>query len=861
MKKHSILITALSMCILAACTGSGKYEYPFQNPALSPEKRADNLLSLLTVDEKISMLVVDQPAIGRLGIPAFGWGNEACHGIRQKDVTVFPQSIALAATFDKEQNYEIFSAISDEARATWNLGYGGISFWTPNINIVRDPRWGRSQETYGEDPYLTGVMGCAVVNGLQGDDPHYLKTAACAKHYAVHSGPEPLRHRYNPSVSDRDLYDTYLPAFKALVQKANVSEVMCAYTAFEGKPCCASNKLLVDILRNKWGFKGIVVTDCGAIGDFYEFNHHETHKDAADASADAILSGTNIECGSVGGTSAFTKLRESIDRGLVKESDLDIVLRGALILRFNLGDFDPDENKPWKDLGAETLSSEAHHQLALKAARESMILLANDGILPLGKDIRKILVVGPNADNVAMHLGNYNGNPTAEHTQSIVGAIREAVPGTEVRFVQGCGHAETEGSTFYFGSHRLKIEYFDNAEFAGEPVGTGNAGYINFSPNTPVPDCVKNLDAYSVRCTGQVVVDTPTKLIYVLKSNMPYSLKVNGVEVAGQKEVNDAIGYDSVPDMDMSMDIVPGKKYDFTLEYVHTEGIAAHLYFDLAEQHEYPAEDVKAGDEDAIIVVTGLTSDLEGEQNCVVAEGFYGGDRTLVELPEVQQNLIRKMHASGKPVVVVNCSGSTVTFTEIEDQYNALLQAFYGGEAMGRAVADVLFGNYNPAGRLPVTVYASSEQLPDFKDYNMEGRTYRYLRGEEPEFHFGYGLSYTTFEYGKASLSAGAVKAGKGVDVTIPVTNTGSMAGDEVIQVYVKCLDDPTAPVKELKGFERIGLQPGETAQVKISLDGDSFGRYDLELGKVAVHKGRYQILYGGSSRDCDLTALDLIVK
>lgn len=860
MKKLSILLLTVSMCLLAACTGSKEYEYPFQNPSLSPEKRADNLLSLLTVDEKISMLMSGQPAIERLGVPKFGWGNEACHGIRQDNVTVFPQSIALAATFDKEQNYEIFSAISDEARATWNLGYGGISFWTPNINIVRDPRWGRAQETYGEDPYLTAVMGTNVVKGLQGDDPHYLKTAACAKHYAVHSGPEPLRHRYNPSVSDRDLYDTYLPAFKALVQKGNVSEVMCAYTAFEGKPCCASNRLLVDILRNKWGFKGIVVSDCGAIGDFYEFNHHETHKDAADASADAILSGTNIECGTMGGTTAFSKLSESIEKGLVKEEDLDNVLRDALILRFKLGDFDPDEMKPWKSLGAETLSSDEHHQLALKAARESMTLLANDGILPLSKDVRKILVVGPNADNTVMQLGNYNGYPTAEHTQSIVEAIRAAVPGTEVRYVQGCGHAETEGAVFYFGDHHLKVEYFGNTEFAGEPVDTGEAGYINISPNTATPSCVKGLDAYSARYTGQVLVDTPTKLLYVIKSNMPYSLKVNGVEVAGQKEINNEIGYDSVPDMDMSMDILPGKKYDFTLEYVRTEGVDAHLYFDLSEQHAYPAEDVKVGDEDVIIYVGGLNSDLEGEQNCVIAEGFLGGDRTKVELPREQQDMIMKMHASGKPVVVVNCSGSTVTFTEIEDQYNALLQAFYGGEAMGQAVADVLFGNYNPAGRLPVTVYASSEQLPDFMDYNMEGRTYRYLRGEEPEFHFGYGLSYTTFEYGEASLSADAVKAGKGVDITIPVTNTGSMAGDEVVQVYIKSLDDPTAPVKELKGFERVGLQPGETAQVKITLGGDSFERFDPELGKVAVQKGRYQILYGGSSRDCDLTALDFIV-
>ncbi|MCQ2186856.1 MAG: glycoside hydrolase family 3 C-terminal domain-containing protein [Bacteroidales bacterium] len=860
MNRRLIITLSLALCLSGACTHS-EYQYPFQDPKLSPEKRVDNLMSLLTTEEKISLLVAEQPAIERLGIPAFEWGNEACHGIRQKGATVFPQSMALAASFDKEQNYEVFSAVSDEARATWNQGYGGISFWTPNINIVRDPRWGRSQETYGEDPYLSGVMGSAVVNGLQGNDSHYLKTAACAKHYAVHSGPEPLRHRYNPSVSDRDLWDTYLPAFKTLVQKAGVSEVMCAYTRFEGKPCCASDKLLTGILRDQWGFDGIVVTDCGAIGDFYEYNHHMTHKDGVDASADAILSGTNIECGTIGGTNAFVNLGKSLEQGLVKEEDIDRVLRGALLLRIRLGNLDPAELLPWKDLGKETMSSEEHHQLALKAARESMTLLANDGTLPLKKDLRKILVVGPNADAANMHLGNYNGTPTEEHTQSILSAIREAVAGTEVRYVRGCGYAQTEGSTFYFGKHRLKSEYFDGETFSGKPIGAGEAGYINLNPDTPLPEFLKGHDSYSIRYTGEVKVDTPSTLLYVIRSNMPFSLKVNGREIAGQKEVHPEIGYDSVPDMNDIIEVEPGKKYGFVLEFVHPAGEAAHLYFDLAEQHPAPAEKVEVADEDAIIFVGGLNSDLEGEQACILADGFNGGDRTKVELPVEQQDLIRKMHATGKPVVVVNCSGSAVTFTEIEDQYNALLQAFYGGEAMGQAIADVLFGNYNPAGRLPVTVYASTDQLPEFKDYNMEGRTYRYLRGEEPEFPFGYGLSYTTFEYGQATLSAGSVKAGKGVDVTIPVTNTGAVAGDEVVQVYIRSLDDPTAPVKELKGFERVNIEPGQTAQVKISLAGDSFERYDLEQKKVAVHKGRYQILYGSSSRDADLSALDFEIK
>jgi len=861
MKRKCFFLT-LAVCagLLMSCDGT-QYQYSFQNPELSADERVDNLLSLLTVEEKVSLLMSSQSAVERLGIPAFNIGSEACHGICQSGATVFPQAIALAATFDAQQQYEIFSAVSDEARARWNMGQGGISFWTPNINIVRDPRWGRGQETYGEDPFLTGVMGSAVVRGLQGDDDRYLKTAACAKHYAVHSGPESLRHRDNPSFSDRDLWDTYLPAFRTLVKDAGVAEVMCAYTRFEGRPCCASNKLLTDILREQWGFKGIVVSDCGAIGDFFEYGHHQTHNGPVDASADAVLSGTNIECGTYGGVSTYSRLLESMEKGLLKESDIDGALRGALLMRVKLGAFDPAEMLPWKDLGADDVSSEGHHQLALKAARESMTLLANDGILPLKKDLKKILVVGPNADDTGMQLGNYNGTPTAEHTQSIVDAVREVVPCTEVRYVRGCGHAATEGVSFLLDPNPLQIEYFDNPSFSGEPVGTGKTSYINFSPITELPDCIKNVDSYSIRYSTEISVDRPSSLVYVVRSNMLYSLKVNGREIASQKELHPELGYDSVPDMDCILNAEPGKPYKITLEYVRPAGGDAHLYFDMAEQYSFVNEDVTVADEDAIIVVCGLSSRLENEQTCVLADEFYGGDRLKVELPSMQQDLIRKMHASGKPVVVVNCSGSAVTFTDIEDQYNALLQAWYAGEAMGRAVADVLFGDYNPAGRLPVTVYASTSQVPDFRDYNMEGRTYRYMRGEEPEFHFGYGLSYTTFSYGEASLSASSVSAGEGVDVTVPVTNTGSLEGDEVVQVYIRSLDDPTAPVKELKGFDRVAVAPGQTVEVRISLPGNSFERYDFDLRKVVVHNGRYQILYGGSSRDCDLKALDFEVK
>ena len=872
-KLFFLFLTAAALLSFAACK-SGEYEYPFQDPRLSVDKRVDNLMSLLTPEEKIGLMMNGSISVDRLGIPFYNWWSEACHGICYDDVTVFPQSIALAATFDPDQQYQIYSAVSDEARAVWNttdhnefghdkpnggIWHQGLSFWCPNINIFRDPRWGRGQETSGEDPYLAGVMGTQTVKGMQGNDKKYFKTHACAKHYAVHSGPEPLRHRFDASVSMRDLWETYLPAFKELVQEGNVQEVMCAYNRYEGEPCCGSDRLLQNILREKWGYKSLVVSDCDAIGNFYRKGQHETHPDAATASADAVLSGTDIECGT-----SYTSLVESLEKGLISEADLDVSLRRILRSRFELGMFDPEENLPWAKLGKETLASEKNTELALKASRECMVLLKNNGILPLSKDVKKIAVVGPNADNVSMHNGNYNGIPTKENTISIVDAIRNAAPGAEVIFDSACELADPYLTTQYLGrlndGKGAHIDFYNNPSFKGEPAASGDYNAVNmftYGDYQFAPGVEKN--NISLRLKGSFVADFTGNLHYNLRSSDPYTFSVNGKTVAQSKERAAFMmrrRMEAVPET--SFPVVEGRTYDVEVVFSNSEEGFASFSFDIFRRQlpDFDAIAAKVSDADVIIMVGGLSSRLEGEEMPVSYEGFNGGDRTRIELPDVQQKLLAAMDATGKPVVLVNCSGSAIGFGAIENQYDALLQAWYGGQAAGLAVADVLFGKYNPAGRLPVTFYASTDQLPDFEDYNMEGHTYRYFRGT-PLYAFGYGLSYSTFEYGDASISAKAAKKGQKVKLNIPVTNTSDVDGEEVVQVYVKSLDNPEAPIKSLKGFKRVKIAAGHSDNVVITLDGKSFEYYDETVDELAPRAGRYQILYGSSSRDEDLKAID----
>lgn len=846
--------------------------HAFWNPDMPIADRVENLISLLTPEEKVGLMMNKSVSVDRLGIPSYNWWSEACHGVRQSGYTVYPQPIGMASAFNPQQMHDVFSTVSDEARANWNRSdhnvygvamgatyYPGnpeLTFWCPNVNIFRDPRWGRGQETCGEDPYLSAILGVETVKGMQGDDPNYYKTHACAKHYAVHSGPEPLRHTYDARVSMRDLWETYLPAFKALVQKGNVREVMCAYNRYEGKPCCMSDRLLIKILREKWGYDAIVLTDCDAINNFYNKGQHETHPDPLSASVDAVLNGTDLECGKV-----FMVLTEGLKQGLINEADLDMHLRKTLTGRFELGMFDPAERLPWSGLSNDVISSESNHRLAVEAARESMVLLKNANVsgkpmLPLAKNLKTIAVVGPNADDVELLNGNYGGSPTREHQHSLLEGIRNAVPGTNVIYHKAC-ELQDEYNTRYFlplfnEGKGVKVEFWENREMQGEPVKTEYMNRLNFSTFGAwgFSEGV-NSDNVSVRVSGQFTADFTGPMSYTLSADNGYKLTVNGQVVEENKEAGRRrFGFGRRPEY-KTFDVEQGKTYEVVIDYSRGDGPFAMLNGDICQRALNDFKEVIADvkDADVIIVIGGISASMEGE----------GGDKQDINLPVVQQRLLRAMRATGKPVVMVNCSGSAIAFGDLEDQYDALLQAWYPGQGGSEALADVLFGNYNPSGKLPVTFYASNDQLPDFLDYSMENRTYRYFTGK-PLYPFGYGLSYTTFDYGKAKVSAKKMKQDGKVTLTIPVTNSGNVAGSEIVQVYIKSLDNDDAPLKELKGFGKVTLQPGETKSVEVTLTGESFQYYDAAIDELSTRAGRYELLYGPSSENSKLQSVPFTV-
>jgi len=865
-------IIVMSMLVGLAIGVSAQQKYPWQNPQLPTPERVENLISMLTPEEKVGLMMNKSISVDRLGIPSYNWWSEACHGVRQGGYTVFPQPIGMAAAFSEKLVYDVFSAVSDEARANWNrtdhsdpklfnvtmgvIYYPGnpeLTFWCPNVNIFRDPRWGRGQETCGEDPYMNAVLGVQTVLGMQGNDKRYFKTHACAKHYAVHSGPEPLRHSMNVEPTNRDLWETYLPAFKALVKKADVREVMCAYQRFEGKPCCTSDRLLIDILRNKWGYDGLVVTDCDAINNFFNRGQHETHKDGLSASVDAVLNGTDLECGKV-----FMVLTEALQKNLIKESDLDQHLRKTLTGRFELGMFDPADMLPWANLGPEVISCEAFDVLATQAARESMVLLENKGnVLPLSKSIKTLAVIGPNADDAAMLNGNYGGTPTEAHTHSLLDGIKAALPSTNIIYHKAC-ELNDEYATIHHlqdfnDGQGIKVEFWNNRELEGEPAkiefltepfNFSTFGAWGFAQGV-------SRDSLSVRISGQYKSTFTGEMKYTLMTDNGYILKVNGEVVEEAKGgMRRGFGFGRKPEY-KSFLVEAGKTYDVEIEYRHGNGQFAMLRGDICERKLADFTDLakELSVADAIVIIGGISAQMEGE----------GGDKQDIELPKVQQMLVRAMHATGKPVVFVNCSGSAIAFGSVEGQYDALLQAWYAGQGGSKALAEVLFGDYNPGGKLPVTFYRSTDDLPDFLDYSMKNRTYRYYTGQ-PQYAFGFGLSYTTFALGKARLSKTSMKADGKVTLTVPVTNTGKCEGSETVQVYVKALDDPGAPIKALKGFQKLSLAPGETASATITLDGEAFEYYDDTIDELSVRPGRYQILYGTSSRNEDLRVLDFKV-
>ncbi len=883
MKK--MLLSAM-VAVAVQTTSLAQTKYEWQNTSLPTEQRVESLLRMLTPEEKVGLMMNKSVSIDRLGIPSYNWWSEACHGVRQGGYTVFPQPIGMAAAFDEAMVYDVFTAVSDEARANWNRtdhndpklfnvpqgvtyypGNPELSFWCPNVNIFRDPRWGRGQETCGEDPYMNAVLGVATVRGMQnpvtietkgnGKTKLY-KTHACAKHYAVHSGPEPLRHSMNVEPSNRDLWETYLPAFKALVKKGDVREVMCAYQRFEGKPCCTSDRLLIDILRNKWGYDGLVVTDCDAINNFFNRGQHETHKDPLSASVDAVLNGTDLECGKV-----FMSLTEGLQKGLIKESDLDGHLRKTLTGRFELGMFDPADQVPWSKVSPSTISCERFDALATQAARESMVLLENKAVLPLSKAIRTLAVVGPNADDVELLNGNYGGTPTPAHQHSLLEGIRAAAAQAEVIYEKAC-----ELDDEYQTIHHLKdfnngkgalVEFFENKQLSGQPAKTGYYDELNFSTFGAwgfAQGVDLKTDSLSVRVSGNYTATFTGEMKYTLMTDNGYVLRVNGEVVEDNKGGGRRRGFGRRGVDYKSFPVEKGKTYDIAIEYRRGNGQFAMLRGDICERKLADFTDLanKVKRADAIIIIGGISARMEGE----------GGDKKDIELPTVQQRLLRAMHATGRPVVFVNCSGSAIAFGSVEGQYDALLQAWYPGQGGAKALADVLFGDYNPGGKLPVTFYRSTTDLPDFLDYSMKNRTYRYFTGQ-PQYAFGFGLSYTTFAVGKAKISAKSAKAAKTgkpfCKLTVDVTNTGKREGTETMQVYVKALDDAGAPIKALKGFQKLRLKAGETRQAVITLDSEAFEYYDETIDELSVKKGRYQILVGTSSLDRDLQRLDFVVK
>jgi beta-glucosidase len=856
MNRKSFL-TILLFALIFPCANFcfAQTQYPFQNVALSFEQRVNDLVSRLTLEEKVGQMLNSAPAIPRFGIPAYDWWNEVLHGVARTPyhVTVYPQAIAMAATFDTAAIRMMGSYSADEGRAIFNRSnkegkagqrYVGLTYWTPNINIFRDPRWGRGQETYGEDPYLTSMMGTAFVHGLQGDDPKYLKAAACAKHYAVHSGPEPSRHVDDVSPSDYDLWNTYLPAFRQLVTKANVAGVMCAYNAFKAQPCCGSDQLMVDILRNRWKFTGYVTSDCWAIDDF--FKNHKTHPNAEAASADAVFHGTDVECG----TDAYKSLVQAVKDGKITEGQIDISVRRLFMIRFRLGMFDPASMVKWMQTPASVLENDDHKALTLKMARASIVLLKNENnTLPLKKNIRKIAVIGPNADNAIAVLGNYNGTPS--NIVTALQGIRDKLgKGVQVIYEKAINftndtllqYADFSNQYNWQGQKGFGVEYFNNRELKGEPVVRRHEALVehDWQEGQLVVDTLKAYN-FSARYTTDFTAPETGDITFEMDADDGYRFLIDG------KEVLNAWTRNRWGARTFKLQTEKGKAYRLVVEYFQGEGKAGvHLRAGHFAKTDFAALANRVKDADAIVFVGGISPQLEGEEMRVDYPGFNGGDRTSILLPAVQTELLKALKATGRPVVFVMMTGSAIATPWESANTGAIVNAWYGGQSAGTAIADVLFGDYNPSGRLPVTFYKSDSDLPDFKDYSMNNRTYRYFKGQ-PLYSFGYGLSYTSFQYADLKLPA-TVSRTSGTTVSVRITNTGNMDGEEVVQLYVTG-SDQNAPVRALKGFKRIFLKKGESRIVSFALTPEDLSLMDGN-GNPKRFSGKVLISVGGSQPD-----------
>jgi beta-glucosidase len=831
-------------------------DFPFQDPSLPIEQRVADLVGRMTPEEKISQMTMTAAPIPRLGIPEYTWWNEGLHGIaRSGYATVFPQAIGLAATWDTTLMHSVGDTISTEARAKYSDAiahgnhriYFGLTIWSPNINIFRDPRWGRGQETYGEDPYLTSRMGLAFVTGLQGDDPKYLKVVATPKHFAVHSGPEQLRHEFNVNVSPQDLQATYLPAFHTTITEGKAASTMCAYNSIDGEPACANDMLLQKTLRGDWRFGGFVTSDCWAVTDIWK--GHKFAPDEEHAAADALHAGTDTSCGP-----EFAALNQALKDKLVSESEIDTAVKRLYTARFRLGMFDPPQDVPYARIPMSEVDSQAHRELARQVARESMVLLKNaDGALPLPASGKTIAVVGPNATMLESLEGNYNGQPV--HPVLPLDGMENRF--RKVLYAQGSSYVTgfpvvVPRTVLRTADHAgLKGEYFDNAEFQGQPVLTRVDQQVDFDWDAASPAAGISASAFSVRWSGSISV--PGAGDYIFEISPEHCFPCDGVEkfrlYLDDKQVLEA-GRDlsqSTGKPSYTMHFNDTSPHSIRVEYSHNApmfGAGVHFKW---QPEPVPLRDQAvqiAKQADVVVAFVGLSPSLEGEEMPVHLEGFSGGDRTKIGLPPLQEDLLQAVAATGKPLVVVLMNGSALAVPWAKEHAAAILEAWYPGEEGGAAIAETLSGDNNPSGRLPVTFYASLDQLPGFENYSMAGRTYRYFSGQ-PLYGFGYGLSYTNFAYSHLKLSQTNVKPGEPLKVEADVTNSGKRTGDEVVELYLRGPQSGGAPLRSLRSFQRLTLQPGETKHVLFTLQPAQLSEVDQD-GKTAMQPGSYTIFLGG---------------
>ncbi|MEO1486330.1 MAG: glycoside hydrolase family 3 C-terminal domain-containing protein [Bacteroidota bacterium] len=855
--KKTILGLCIGLFLLAGCSWVISKKTNDEMEIATPfdfEEKAKALVAQMTLEEKVSQMNYESPAIERLGIPEYNWWNECLHGVgRAGRATVFPQAIGLAATFDRDQMSKISNIISDEARAKHHEFasrgkrgiYQGLTYWTPNINIFRDPRWGRGMETYGEDPYLAGELAVRFIKGLQGDDPNYLKLVATAKHFAVHSGPEADRHSFNAVPSPQDFLNTYSPHFEKVVKEAGVYSVMCAYNSYNGEPCCG-NIALSNLLRDDWGFEGYIVSDCWAIKDFYDEGAHEISADAKEASAVAVKAGTDLNCGD-----SYPALVQAVKDGLITEAELDVSLQRLMVARLKLGLFAPEGAVPYENIPYGVVDSEKHRLAALETARKSMVLLKNDNnTLPLDKNkIQKIAVIGSNADDLEVLLGNYNGYPTEPITP--LQGIQNKLPNAKVSYAVGCKLAEglpvfepmpqsvmfTDGTLQTEG---LKGEYFDNLNFEGQPKHTRVDPTVDFTWRTTPPFEDMNPDAYSVRWSG--ILSVAKSGTYALggeafssmKLYLDNTLLMERHDVHHPKKIYEYV------------DLKAGEKYELRFECVqnNTEHSIMRLLWEAPKENlEQEALDI-AKDADAVVLCMGISPLLEGEEMKVKVDGFSGGDRVHTKLPKTQSDLIQKIQALGKPTVLVLLNGSALSINWENENLPAIIEAWYPGQAGGTAIADVIFGDYNPAGRLPVTFYKDINDIPPFSDYDMKGKTYRYFKGD-PLYEFGYGLSYANFAYRNVELPEN-ISAGEDITLTVEVENKSALKGEEVIQVYVQNPNaDNQNPHKTLAAFDRVGFAPGEKKSLTFKINKEQLSTVN-EKGEKVIIPGTYEISVGG---------------